>query len=106
MKQKDIIFLLIPITLIVIAWIVFNIYHGSVTSTISETLNINILPITADFDTQAISNLKERERVEPLFEFKREESPTPTISPIQAPIITPSPSLDGQTATTEANTTP
>lgn len=111
MKQKDILFLLMPVTLLVIAWIVFNIYHNSVTSTISDTLNTNILPITPNFDTKTISNLKERERVTPLFQIQRAETPTSTSVPtpiviIQTPTPTPSPFINTPTATPGATITP
>jgi len=97
MKQKDILFLLIPVTLLVIAWIVFNIYHSSVTSTISESLGTNILPISPNFDIKTISNLKEREKVVPAFEFKKAEAPTPTLNPTPTPNLIPSPSLNEPT---------
>lgn len=97
MKPKDILLLLIPATLLVIAWIVFNIYHNSVTSTISESLSTNILPISPNFDTKTISNLKQREKVVPLFEFKKIETPTPTSLPTPTPNLIPSPSLNEPT---------
>lgn len=97
MKQKDILFLLIPVTLLVIAWIVFNIYHNSATSTISESLSTNILPISPNFDIKTISNLKEREKVVPAFEFRKAEAPTPTPTPTPTPNLIPSPSLNEPT---------
>ncbi len=106
MKQKDILFLLIPVALLVIAWIVFNIYHNSVTSTISGSLSTNILPISPNFDTKTISNLKEREKVVPVFEFKKAETPTPTLSPTPTPNLIPSPTLSQPSATPNASITP
>lgn len=97
MKQKDALFLLIPVTLLVIAWIAFNIYHNSVTSTISDTLNTNILPITPNFDTKTFSNLKERERVDPLFQIQKAETPTPTPTP--SPTLIPLSSFNESSAT-------
>jgi len=106
MKQKDVLFLLIPVTLLVISWIVFNIYHNSVTSTISDTLNTNIAPITPNFDTKTISNLKERERVAPLFQIQKAETPTPTLTPTPILKPIPSPSLSESSATSNASITP
>lgn len=105
MKQKDILFLLIPVALLVIAWIVFNIYHNLATSTISEALNTNILPISPSFDTETISNLKTRERVVPVFELQKIETPTPT-SAASSINVSPSPTFSEQTATIDASITP
>ena len=68
MKQKDILLLLLPLFLIIMIWIIFSIYHNSATSTISETLDLNIKPISPDFDTQTVESLKKREQITPLFE--------------------------------------
>jgi hypothetical protein len=106
MKQKDILLLLIPVTLIVVAWIVFNIYHNSVTSTISGTLNTNILPISPNFDTKTISNLKERERIVPVFQLQKAETLTPTLSPTPTPTLIPSPSISEPSATNAASINP
>lgn len=105
MKQKDILFLLISVALLVIAWIVFNIYHNSVTSTISGTLNTNILPISPNFDTATISNLKTREPVVPVFERQKIETPIPT-SKTPAINVIPSPAFSESTATIDASIIP
>lgn len=68
MKQKDILLLLIPFSLIVALYIIFSIYHNIVTSTIPEVLNIQITPISPDFDQRTITNLKKREKITPVFE--------------------------------------
>lgn len=67
MKNKDILLLLISIFIIIVAWIIFNIYHSAATSTISKTLNINILPISPNFDTKTIDKLKTRKAVSPIY---------------------------------------
>lgn len=69
MKQKDILLLLIPFSLVVILYIVFSIYHNIVTSTIPEVLNIQITPISPDFDQKTIMDIKNREKVTPIFEI-------------------------------------
>lgn len=70
MKQKDIFLLLVPMFLFILAWIVFNIYHNSLTSTISEKLNKSITPISPDFDMETINLLGAREKIAPVFEYK------------------------------------
>lgn len=70
MKQKDILLLVIPFFILVVIFIIFSVYHNSVTSTISENLNIQITPISPTFDQKTISNLKKRDKVEPLFDAK------------------------------------
>lgn len=67
MRQKDIIFILVPIVIFVIAWIVFNTYHSAVRSTISEAQESKLVPISPDFDTKTVLEIKARKRVEPLY---------------------------------------
>ncbi len=78
MKQRDIITLLIPSFILIVAWIIFSIYHSSVTSTIPPATNIQISPITPAFDMDVISKLKQRQKVTPLYEGQAIASPTPT----------------------------
>lgn len=85
MKRKQILFILIPTFIFVVIWIISSIYHGIVTSTISQNENMQITPISPNFDTKVIDNLKQREVVTPIYEI----SGSSTIpSPVQ---ITPTP---------------
>lgn len=68
MKEKDILLLLIPFSLLVIIYIGSSIYHSIVTSTIPEVVNIQITPISPDFDQKAIMDIKNREKIVPVFE--------------------------------------
>ena len=68
MKQKDIILLVVPLFFLVLVWIIFSVYHNSVSSTVSESLNIQITPIEGRFDENTINELKERENLLPIFE--------------------------------------
>ncbi len=68
MKRKDIIILLTSLTILTILWVVFNIYHTSVTSTITDSLSIQIQPITPNFDIKTIEQLKQRARISPLYQ--------------------------------------
>lgn len=85
MKQKDILFLLISAFILVIAWIIFSIYHKSITSTISETLSVQIVPINPNFDATTLEKIKERNSVAPLYQIQQIPTPTPSlqISPTQ-----------------------
>lgn len=69
MKQKDILILVIPLFLLALIFIVLNIYHNSVTSTISEAQNIQIIPIPPDFDQKTILSIKKRDKITPLYEL-------------------------------------
>jgi len=60
MKRKDILMILVPIFIIVVFWIGFSIYHGIVSSTISEVENLQITPISPDFDTKTIQGYQEK----------------------------------------------
>ncbi len=102
MKRNDIIFLLGSSVLLVFAWIIFNIIHQSISSTISETIASDIKPIPGTFDTQTINSLKERIVISPAYALGEgtsstaavpTEIPTPTFAP--APLAT----FSSQTAT-------
>lgn len=107
MKRRDILIILISTFILVVAWIGFNVYHNSVTSTISETLGVRISPIHPDFNAKDIQHLKERKKILPILEAS--VSPTPTLSP--SPTSTPSallptpPPAGGPTITSSSQTT-
>jgi hypothetical protein len=92
MKRKDILSILVPLFIFVIVWIGFSILHNIATSTISETISMQILPIVPNFDTKIISDLKKRPNVATIY---------PTTIPVQNIVIptatpsaaTPSPTL-------------
>lgn len=94
MKKKEIVLILTSIFVISVIWIIFNVYHNLITSTIPETLSKKILPINPDFDTKTIEKMKERKKVSPLFENKTiskvatSSAITPSISPLPSPTIT------------------
>ncbi len=78
MKQRDIITLLIPSFILILAWIIFSIYHSSVASTITPVVDIQISPISPVFDMNAISKLKQRQKVTPIYETPATATPTST----------------------------
>lgn len=91
MKQRDILLILISVFIVTIAWIAFNVIHNSTTSTISENLTLQIIPIVPNFDNKAIEKLKARQTITPLYQFENQAPTTPaaTTSPIVTMIPTP-----------------
>ena len=85
MKKQDLLLILIPTFICVVAWIGFNIYHSAVTSTISPQEISQIAPINPDFDTKTITELKKRERVEPVLMATPSSTILPTPTPISPP---------------------
>lgn len=96
MKRKDIIFLLSCTCLVVVAWIIFSVYHASVTSTLNATLSQQIIPIEPNFDMSVFDNAKNRAVIAPIYQLQKPEatpgSVHPLIAPLQAsPSATPHP---------------
>ncbi len=91
MKQKDLIILLAPLFILTILWVVFNVYHNYVTSTIKDPLSIQIIPIEGKFDTNTIEKVKSRQRINPLYEIQVQLTPVP--SPTPEPILIIEPTL-------------
>jgi hypothetical protein len=84
--QNDFLFLSVSIFVIIAAWIGFNIYHAWVTTTITEDLQLQIVPIEGRFDTAVIDNLKKRKIVQPLFAGgSLVATPTADLSPTPSP---------------------
>lgn len=87
MKRKDILLILIPSFIFVLAWIGFSIYHNIVTSTISAPLSMQIAPIVPNFDTSVIESLKNREKISPVYQLSAPTQNTPTPSPSPSPTV-------------------
>ncbi len=90
MKQKDLLILLIPMFLITVLWVIFNIYHNHISSTITDPLTVQIIPIDGKFNRASLESIKDRKRVEPLFiapVIEVDDAP-PTISPTPIAQIT------------------
>ena len=84
MKYKDIIILLVSAVFLVIAWIIFNIYHNSVISTTPEDLKKEIVPISPTFDQSIIDELKSRAKISPIYDLAP-PSPSPTEISVGSP---------------------
>lgn len=88
MKRNDILSILIPSFIFVVAWIGFSLYHNIASSTISEVLNIQIAPISPDFDSVTINGLKTRQNVTPIYQLKASSETTNESVPVsQTPPI-------------------
>lgn len=72
--QKDILYISISIFVVTVIWVASNLYHAHVTSTITPDLQIQIVPIDPNFNTDIIQKIKNRKRVAPLFEVKNSSS--------------------------------
>lgn len=65
--QRDLTLLSTSMFIVVTAWIGLNVYDSYATSTISETLQTQIIPIDGHFDLQALQRLKNRPVIEPVY---------------------------------------
>lgn len=92
MKQREILFLLGSICVVVFVWIAFTILHNSLTSTISDTTSQAIQPISATFDTKIIGVMKNKLEVNPAFTIETTPGANKVISQTT---ITPSPLATG-----------
>lgn len=114
MKQKDILFLLTAIFLLVLAWISFTVYHSAITSKINKEIIEQTTPITPDFNTFILQGLKTRQHINPLNDFSASvvyTSPTPTVAPLQsvvqnAPTGIPTPAIPGTSSLSTPSPTP
>lgn len=89
MNRRQVLIILIPTFLFVVFWIIFSIYHSIVTSTISENVDMQITPISPNFDTKTIENLKKREKATPIYEISGTSLNVPS-APSPIPISTSS----------------
>lgn len=88
MKRNDIIFLLASTLIMTVAWIVFSIIHAATTSTITNDVNLQILPIPPTFDATTIKQIINRQKVNPLYSIQSQNSSVSAI-----PSATPTPSI-------------
>lgn len=67
--QKDILYISISSFILTVIWISSSIYHVIVTSTITPDMEIQIKALDPEFNLKTIQKLKNRERIEPIYEF-------------------------------------
>lgn len=105
MKQKDITLLVGSTFIIVLAWIIFNIYHSANTSTIPDAVVIQVAPINPNFDIDTVEALKKRTKIDPALSIEKaadQSIVTPTPIPSNAPtIISPTP-ISNETSSNSA----
>ena len=93
-KHKDILVLVISGFSLTVIWIASNVYHNHATSTVSETLQLQVNPIEPRFDTDTLERIKLRKVVDPKFEAQPVASPSaPSQTPANTsstPTLTPS----------------
>lgn len=65
-QQKNMLFILIPSTIVIVAWVGFGIYNKAVTSTITKAQHKAIAPIAPNFDQSVFELLKKRTAVTPV----------------------------------------
>jgi hypothetical protein len=103
MKRKDILSILVPLFIFVLAWIGFSILHNVATSTISQTLSTQILPIAPNFDTNTIDKLKQRQNIATVYQttvpVQNIIIPTATASAVTP---TPTPTITAQPVSTSS----
>jgi hypothetical protein len=66
--EKDILFIIISSFVLTVIWIGFNLYHKWVTTTIAPDVQVQIEPISSDFDLATLEKLKSRVKIAPFFE--------------------------------------
>lgn len=87
--QREFFYITLSFFILVAAWLGFNLYHVHVASTISQDLQMQIIPIAPSFDTLVIQNLKTRTQVAPLDSFPNNPATTASPGAVQ-PSIQPS----------------
>lgn len=65
-QQTDIMYILIPSFVLVLAWIIFTVYNSAVSSTITATQSSSIKPISPTFELGVLENLKKRKKILPI----------------------------------------
>ena len=95
MKQKEYLILFASVLIVIIMWVIFNIYHNYTTNSVSDNENYVVVPIDNTFDQNTINQIKNRKRVEASLDSIEtpSASPSPTIAPTPTIIASPSPSL-------------
>jgi hypothetical protein len=69
MKQRNLAIILIPVFILTILWVIFNIYHNYISSTITDPLSYQIIPIQGSFDKKIIEEIRQRKRINPVNEI-------------------------------------
>ena len=95
-QQKNLLYILVPSTILIIIWIIFGIYSKAISSTLTENQNLSIVPIAPVFQTKVFSSLEKRKKVDPVF----------TIDAVPNTIATEEADLETQPTLDEESLTP
>lgn len=98
MKQRNLLIILVPILILTVLWVISNVYHSHVNSTISLPVATDIIPIQGTFNQDAIERIKARKRIEVLNQINVNISETPSPTP------SPGPNLENETSSQSAET--
>ncbi|HVZ12762.1 MAG TPA: hypothetical protein VG965_07070 [Patescibacteria group bacterium] len=100
---RNLVYLTLFTSLIILSWIGFSIYHNYTTSTIDSDTKILITPIPGRFDDEVIQSIMQRKVIDadlnqrtPVASDEASISPTPTpikLSPTLNPTLSPTPIL-------------
>jgi|GEM_PF-2441777 len=93
--QKSLLYIIIPSFILIVIWIIANIYNHAAMTTITSDQAISIQPISDSFDTEVLASLRKRKMVTP-------DSQAEISSPIIEPDIIPSPSLETNLGSSES----
>lgn len=85
--QKNLLYIIIPSFILIIIWIVADIYNHAVMTTVTSDQAVSIQPISSSFDVGVLDNLRGRKIVTP-------DSTAEAVPPIVEPAALPTPALD------------
>lgn len=107
---KNLVYLSIFTTFVVLVWISLTIYHALSSTTITKDVGTQITPLKPTFNTSVISNLQARKQITVDLDSNLSTlsavTPAPNASPAVAPIITPAGIPPVQTGTTSGGLNP
>lgn len=66
MGRRDTLLLSMFTLITSLAWIVFDVYHASIDTTIAPDVEEQLIPITPKFDRVLLDKIRKRENVDPL----------------------------------------
>lgn len=75
LKKGYLLYLLLFTSIVVISWIIFNVYQAAIGTTISQKIAIEITPIKPDFDSKVIEKIINREKVSPVYDAASAQIP-------------------------------
>ncbi len=89
MGRRDTLLLSILTLITAIGWIVFDVYHASIDTTIPQDVEEKLSPVVPNFDKNIIQKIKKRQAVSPLESSATISAEIKTGSPSGKPIGAP-----------------